>query len=116
MSFLYDAGELDEQLGLALQKARATYDMDQSKLVFLVNERGLRWNQSTLSKIESGKRPLRLSEATVLSEVLGMSLEELAFGSDAPTGNVRSIRDRELDALEQFLKSRRELNGRGVEA
>lgn len=109
MSFLYDAAEVDEQLGLALQKARATYDMDQTKLVSIVNARGLKWNQSTLSKIESGKRPLRFSEATLLSEVLGMSLDELAFGSDEPRVNVRSVRDRELDALEQFIATRRQL-------
>lgn len=97
----------DVAFGEALQKARATFQIDQERLIRLLNDQGLKWNQSTLSKVEGGKRPMRLSEAVILSGVLGISLDEFVHGEQAPLNQLRAARQRELDAVEAFITTRR---------
>jgi hypothetical protein len=42
-----------------------------------MRERGWKWSQATVWSVEKGERPLRLSEATDLAEVLGIMLHVL---------------------------------------
>lgn len=97
----------DAAFGEALQRARGVFQIDQERLVRLLNEQGLRWNQSTLSKVEGGKRPMRLSEAVIISGVLGISLDEFVCGEHAALNQARAARQRELDAIEAFIAARR---------
>lgn len=45
---------------------------------------GLGWSQGTLSKIEAGERPVRLSEAASLKATLGLTMDELTGTSEGP--------------------------------
>jgi hypothetical protein len=62
----------DEQIGMNLVRFRA--DRSQQSLADAMRERGWKWSQATVWSVETGERPLRLSEATDLAEVLGILL------------------------------------------
>lgn len=72
--------DLDGRIGETLRVLRG--DVSQAELAEKMVERGFpKWSQSTVWTIEKGTRPLRLSEAKVLTEILGCSLNALL---DAP--------------------------------
>lgn len=39
--------------------------------------KGFKWSQATVYEVEKGKRPLKLSEASALSEIFGITLQAL---------------------------------------
>lgn len=71
----------DELVGENVERLRG--DMSQGALAKIMKELGHPWVQSTVSAIESGKRPLKLSEAESMSKALGVDLSELVVSSDA---------------------------------
>ena len=68
---------MNERIGRAVRQARG--DMSQHQLAATMTARlGYSIYQNTITEIETGKRPLRLAEAVVLAEELGVSLDTLA--------------------------------------
>jgi transcriptional regulator with XRE-family HTH domain len=51
--------------------------MTQERLAAEMRDRGFRWSQNTVWKVERGERPLRLSEATAAASILGRSVFDL---------------------------------------
>ncbi|GAA4041044.1 hypothetical protein GCM10023063_28500 [Arthrobacter methylotrophus] len=67
----------DQLVGAAIQSRRVTYGASQGSFVERLRDRGLNWSQGTLSRVELGDRPVRLVEAAVVAEVLGVGLDVL---------------------------------------
>lgn len=61
--------EMDEQIGRNFARMRG--DRPQSEIASAMRERGYKWSQATVWAVEKGERPLRLSEAFDLDQVLG---------------------------------------------
>ncbi|MCK8477206.1 helix-turn-helix domain-containing protein [Microbacterium aurugineum] len=58
----------DEQIGADVATARERAGMSQKELAGAMTERGFKWSQATVSQIEKGERPLRLTESDHLAE------------------------------------------------
>lgn len=61
---------LDAQIGQAVERFRKNAELTQSALARAMSERGWKWNQNIVAKVESGGRPLRLAEANDLATIL----------------------------------------------
>jgi transcriptional regulator with XRE-family HTH domain len=77
------------------------------------------WHQTTVGKIESGARPISLSEAVEVADLLGVPLDELAYdrGDDTPRiervarayaelARIRTEIDTQLSRLHREMTSR----------
>ncbi|MDK6348701.1 helix-turn-helix domain-containing protein [Bifidobacterium scardovii] len=67
----------DEQIGQNLVSIRG--NMSQADLALQMRERGYKWSAATVWAIEKGERPLKLTEATDVVNILGVDLH---FGID----------------------------------
>lgn len=57
--------------------------ISQTALAKALAERGLPFHQPTIQRIEAGTRPVRLNEALVIADALGMHLDDLIAPADA---------------------------------
>ncbi|PPH43461.1 hypothetical protein C5D09_14825 [Rathayibacter sp. AY1C9] len=73
---------IDEQIGRNVARLRGR--LSQKDLAAALRTRGLKWSQATVWKVETGERPLRLTEAVEIAAVLHTDVR-LFF---EPTGNV----------------------------
>jgi hypothetical protein len=76
----------------------------------MTNVYGYSWHQTTVAKVEAGKRPVKLSEAIAVSYVLGVPLTQLAnpVGGDQPTTPAATqLALVELARLEQYVTQRK---------
>lgn len=62
--------QTEEQIGADVTTARERAGMSQKELAAAMTDRGFKWAQATVSQIENGERPLRLSEADHLAELI----------------------------------------------
>ena len=62
---------------------RELHGWSQTELAERMQDRGHRWHQATVYKVEDGRRPTRLAEAVALADVLDVPLTNL-IGPDAP--------------------------------
>jgi transcriptional regulator with XRE-family HTH domain len=71
-------------VGANLQLHRKAKGYSQSDLAGMLEQRGLPFQQQTILKIEKGTRPLKLKEAYVIADILGIELSSLTeqFGND----------------------------------
>ncbi|WP_136032519.1 helix-turn-helix domain-containing protein [Microbacterium sp. PF5] len=65
------APQSDSEIGADVTAARERSEKSQRDLAAAMTRRGFKWSQATVSQIEKGTRPLRLSEAQHLAELLG---------------------------------------------
>lgn len=104
------ADQIDQHVAANVKRLREQAGLKQAALVDLLRVNGLAdWHPTTLSRTESGERPLRMSEAVVLARVLGVDLATLVE-MDTFARVVRdaqqSIRDVEQSnsALAEYVK------------
>jgi transcriptional regulator with XRE-family HTH domain len=69
--------ELDAAIGQRVHTLREQLGLPQGKFALILYRQGLRTTQATIHAIETGKRPLRLSEAYTLCHALGRDLTVL---------------------------------------
>ena len=62
--------QTDEQNGADVAAARGRAGLPQKELAAQMSERGFPWTQATVSQIEKGERPLRLTESDHLAELI----------------------------------------------
>ncbi|HEY5224958.1 MAG TPA: helix-turn-helix transcriptional regulator [Microbacteriaceae bacterium] len=71
-----DTGEAarirEAQVAQEIRKQRIASDLSQADVAAKMTELGFSMDQSTIAKLESGKRPLRLAEMFALSSVFGL--------------------------------------------
>jgi transcriptional regulator with XRE-family HTH domain len=74
----------NQRVGANLQLHRKAKGYSQSDLAGMLEQRGLPFQQQTILKIEKGTRPLKLKEAYVIADILGIELSSLTeqFGND----------------------------------
>lgn len=66
---------------------------------------GVKWHPMTVDRVESGERPLKLTEAIALAGIFGVTLDELvASGTPKPSGQSSAIR--ELTAVLDHVAAR----------
>lgn len=92
----------DEEIGQRLQQVRERQDLNQAQAVRALRSAGLVWSQGTLSKVESGIRPIRLAELPAISKALGVSQSELLAPEDPISSALQRIRVVEQTAGEAF--------------
>src|SRR5919112_3465362 len=84
--------EFDVALGARMRHERERQGMTQNDLaVNLILMHDIDWwHQTTVGKVESGDRPIRLEEAVAVADLLGVGLDDLAYGrADAAARNQR---------------------------
>lgn len=59
--------DMDQRIGQRIQAAREAAGMSQADFAQRLADRDLQWSQGTLSKVESGQRPVRLAEVPRLA-------------------------------------------------
>ncbi|WP_113717294.1 helix-turn-helix domain-containing protein [Arthrobacter dokdonensis] len=86
----------DQNVGAFIQRRRGELRVSQGELAAEVQGRGLNWSQGTLSRVELGERPVRLTEALILADALSVPPELLLMATDA----VVDVSD---ESLQNFL-------------
>jgi len=74
-----NAEELDRRLAMNVQSLRGA--MSQDVLAAAMRARGVPWHQQTVGRIESGQQKVKLAEAVILADVLGVTLDRLTLSS-----------------------------------
>lgn len=70
--------QTDQNIADNVKRLRDKHGLKQAELVEQLRANGLHdWHPTTLSRTESAERPVRLSEALVIAQVLGVTVEEL---------------------------------------
>lgn len=73
-----DRGDAEEKwFGINLRAAREAAGLSQSDVARAMSDAGHAWYQTTTSRVEAGDRPVRLTEARQLAELVGVSLDDL---------------------------------------
>lgn len=111
-----------EDAAKQLRRRREAAGLTQPALARLINDvrTDLRWHQTTIAKIESGERAIKLDDLIAYSEVLGLSIDQLVLdphrleadktGDDLhdylnqPTQVVRQILDESLSSKRRLLR------------
>lgn len=90
---------IDERIGQNLAIARG--DTSQKELADRMRERGFKWSQATVWSIERGERPLRLSEAQEVADILMRPLDMLLAqdGEALVHAATRKVAERYKDIL-----------------
>lgn len=65
------------QIGERVKRYRESALLSQADLGRLMRERDTKWSQATVWSVETGERPLRVSEAALLADALGFNPAEL---------------------------------------
>jgi transcriptional regulator with XRE-family HTH domain len=83
-----EAAELTEHRFAAnLRAAREAAGMSQGRLADEMVARGWPWHQQTVTRVETGRRMVRLGEAKAAAEILQTSLDRLTW----PTSDARTV-------------------------
>lgn len=69
---------VEERFGAEVAERRQVMGLSQKALADRLAEYGLKVDASAISRVETGTRALRISEAIVIAQVLGFSLEDVA--------------------------------------
>ena len=65
----------DAAIGKVIQGIRQELGMSQLRLCELLRDRGFHWYQQTITRIESGARPLKAVEMFALADALGVGVD-----------------------------------------
>lgn len=100
---------IDERIGQNLAIVRG--DTSQKELADRMRERGFKWSQATVWSIEHGERPLRLSEAQEVADILMRPLDMLLAqdGEAVVHAATRTVAERYNDilkAMEEYDEAR----------
>ena len=75
--------------GERLLALRELLTLSQTAIAKTMREHGHAWHQQTVARVESGDRPLRLSEAVSLARHYNLPLEVLAGGEVMPSDQAK---------------------------
>ncbi|MEV7800931.1 helix-turn-helix transcriptional regulator [Microbacterium foliorum] len=89
----------EKQIGKNIARLRG--EMSQGALALRMKELGHKWVQSTVSSVENGERPLKLSEASDLSSIFRSDVDDLLEDTSTPEGKVASQLRGEIAKLAQ---------------
>lgn len=93
-----------------MRMLRERRGMSQTEFAKKASENGLSFHQPTVQRIESGQRPLKLTEALVIAQLLGSSLEAMMNDTSLPFAYSMLVEHaswQELQGAFERLKSER---------
>lgn len=73
--------DADRIVGQKLAELRKRKGLRQEDFLKLLETQDVSWTQTVLSRVESGKRPLKLTEGFAIAEALGVGADELSPAS-----------------------------------
>src|SRR3954453_26593 len=111
--------DLDSALGARGRAARERQGRSQKWLAEALGSRyGIQWYPTTVGKVESGERPVKLTEAGAVAQVLGMLLEDLVYEYESVVrhdqGVHRAVAELEA-AAERILARARSLHYESID-
>jgi transcriptional regulator with XRE-family HTH domain len=114
---------MDDEANFARRMAemRSSAGMSQSELARQMVERGFAsYSQMTVSRTEKGERPIRLSEARAIAELLGVRLDDMTRGTYlaeyvAEAEKIQADLTRLLVGVADLLAEYAELAGPGID-
>lgn len=65
-----------------LKTLREDRGLSQGKVAEMMADRGFKWHQATVYKIENGSRQVQLGEARAVAEILGVPLDRMTDGTE----------------------------------
>lgn len=95
----------DQAIGERLRLARERANRPQRQLALSMTALGVEWSQNHQTRSENGQRPLRLREAALLADILGVSLPYLLCEDDHPGESSEQARI-ELQSLRDQIDRR----------
>lgn len=108
---------VEQSFGAQVHYFRTLQNISQREFAQRLTERGMAVDASAVSRIESGARAIRLSEALTIAEVLDVDLDMLVEGTRSPSQEFRSLRYSANHAMNRlgtdvvdFLESFKEAN------
>jgi transcriptional regulator with XRE-family HTH domain len=104
----------DIQVGLNVAYIRTSFGISQKALSESMRKRGHKWAQGTVSNVETGERPLRLTEAADLADALTVDIDALTKeGNVTPARIAADVTEAAWDAYEaaagNFIMALKEL-------
>lgn len=81
----------DKLVGTVIQNRRLELGISQGELAEQLRSLGTNWSQGTLSRVELGERPVRLVEAAVVAEALGIDMRRLLQVEGSPEERLLAI-------------------------
>lgn len=104
-----------------MRERREVRQMTQTDLAKAVRNRGLSFHQQTIQRIEIGERPVRLNEAYVIAEELGLSIEgmtsadpygarSLRYAADTFRAGAREVAENLFPLMERLTKAGQEIH------
>lgn len=69
--------EFERALGVKVRHLRERREWSQAKLARHLSDLGLEMHQTTVAKMEAGRRPIRVSEAAAVAQALGVPVDAL---------------------------------------
>ncbi|WP_207595779.1 helix-turn-helix domain-containing protein [Arthrobacter sp. D5-1] len=97
----------DEEIGSRLQQVREGRNLSQAQALRALRAAGLVWSQGTLSKVESGLRPLRLAELPPLARAYGVNQSELMAAENPVRSALERIRVAEQTTQDAYIDLQR---------
>lgn len=95
---------IDDSFGEALRQARERSKLTQGAVAELMRERlFVDFHQTTVYKIESGKRGVTLGEGLALASIVGVSIEKLIEESKTTAVALRQAAERDSQDLRESL-------------
>lgn len=94
----------DEAFAVNLRQAREDAGLSQEAVAQEMRERGFRFHQTTVNKIETGERKVPVGEATELAAVLGIPLDTMLQSSDTRVFRAQMI-NRSVDKIRRLAKA-----------
>lgn len=102
---------LDQRFGASMKALRIERGWSQRDLASQLINKRMPVDASAVSRMESGARSLRLSEAGLVAEALGVTVSDmLSDGVEQAAMNINSVIDGAIRSLEQM----RQETGRGI--
>ena len=81
--------DIDQNIAENVRAVRETCGISQDELAQRMADRGFKFRQATIWKIESGQRPVRASELIALTDALGLRFLDLTRDPDATRYPIR---------------------------
>lgn len=101
-----DSGDVSQTFGLQVREARSDMGMSQRLLASRMGSLGFKLDPSAITRIESGKREVKLAEAVALKEILGLNLDALSADRAAPfRSRVARWKKAMMDARESLVEA-----------
>ncbi|MCS5732375.1 helix-turn-helix domain-containing protein [Herbiconiux sp. CPCC 203386] len=94
----FPAPSIDSNFGRALATIRDARNLSQRAFADRLSERGVVMDASAVSRIEQGKRPVRLSEAVVMADILDVGMNQLLGIARTPESEL-VLAQRKLSAV-----------------